>query len=191
HAQADPEAHAGPPGPDSPADPSTERQPHARADPGTDRGARGHPRAHARADAGSRVAPAHGGPRRHLARLDGRRRLRLRHAQRACPRRPDPRGWLPPGAGASVNVGLARHHRRRRRRLVPGEVMTSETRPHAQRIAFTAALAPERTAPRAARAAEPVAALEPPAAPILEAREVTKRYELGKTTVEALRGVSM
>src|SRR6185503_6972023 len=106
-------------------------------------------------------------------------------------RRPDPRGWLPPGAGASVNVGLARHHRRRRRRLIPGEVMTSETRPHAQRIAFTAALAPELTAPRAARPVEPVAALEPAAAPILEAREVTKRYELGKTTVEALRGVSM
>jgi putative ABC transport system ATP-binding protein len=28
-------------------------------------------------------------------------------------------------------------------------------------------------------------------APILEARDVTKRYELGKTTVEALRGVSL
>jgi len=69
--------------------------------------------------------------------------------------------------------------------------MTSETRPHAQRIAYTAALAPERTAPRPVPAAEPVAALEPAAAPILEAREVTKRYELGKTTVEALRGVSM
>jgi putative ABC transport system ATP-binding protein len=30
-----------------------------------------------------------------------------------------------------------------------------------------------------------------PAAPILEARDVTKRYELGRTTVEALRGVSL
>jgi len=69
--------------------------------------------------------------------------------------------------------------------------MTSETRPHAQRIAFTAALAPELTAPRAAPPVEPVAALEPAAAPILAAREVTKRYELGRTTVEALRGVSM
>ena len=31
----------------------------------------------------------------------------------------------------------------------------------------------------------------PTYAPILEAREVTKRYELGRTTVEALRGVSL
>jgi putative ABC transport system ATP-binding protein len=31
----------------------------------------------------------------------------------------------------------------------------------------------------------------PTFAPILEAREVTKRYELGRTTVEALRGVSL
>jgi len=30
-----------------------------------------------------------------------------------------------------------------------------------------------------------------PATPILEARDVTKRYELGRTTVEALRGVSL
>jgi putative ABC transport system ATP-binding protein len=38
-------------------------------------------------------------------------------------------------------------------------------------------------------AAGPVAA--PGTAPILEARAVTKRYELGRTTVEALRGVTL
>jgi len=56
----------------------------------------------------------------------------------------------------------------------------------------TATLAPDRAPvhPAQAPASEPVA--DPaPAAPILEARDVTKRYELGKTTVEALRGVTM
>jgi putative ABC transport system ATP-binding protein len=56
---------------------------------------------------------------------------------------------------------------------------------------LTSALAPEPTVARPA----PVPALRTTAtvavAPILEAREVTKRYELGKVTVEALRGVSM
>jgi putative ABC transport system ATP-binding protein len=74
--------------------------------------------------------------------------------------------------------------------------MTSETRPQPLSIALTATLAPERTdaLPSAAtqpRAADPkpVAASRPAA--ILEARDVTKRYELGRTTVEALRGVTM
>jgi len=56
----------------------------------------------------------------------------------------------------------------------------------------TATLAPDRAPvnPAQAPASEPVA--DPaPAAPILEARDVTKRYELGRTTVEALRGVTM
>jgi putative ABC transport system ATP-binding protein len=74
--------------------------------------------------------------------------------------------------------------------------MTSETRQQPLSIAFTAALAPERveaargsaTQPRAAEA-KPVPASRPAA--ILEARDVTKRYELGRTTVEALRGVTM
>ena len=59
----------------------------------------------------------------------------------------------------------------------------------------TPTLAPDRPA---AHPAHPVQApaLKPvsgpaPAAPILEARDVTKRYELGRTTVEALRGVTM
>jgi len=59
----------------------------------------------------------------------------------------------------------------------------------------TPTLAPERRATRPAptidlgsdRAADP----SPAGAPILEARDVTKRYELGRTTVEALRGVSL
>jgi len=56
----------------------------------------------------------------------------------------------------------------------------------------TATLAPDRAPvhPAQAPASEPVAG-PAPAAPILEARDVTKRYELGKTTVEALRGVTM
>jgi len=56
----------------------------------------------------------------------------------------------------------------------------------------TATLAPNRAPVRPARdpAPEPVSA-PAPAAPILEARDVTKRYELGRTTVEALRGVTM
>jgi len=74
--------------------------------------------------------------------------------------------------------------------------MTSETRQQPLSIALTAALAPERV--EAARGsttesrpaeAKPVPASHPAA--ILEAREVTKRYELGRTTVEALRGVTM
>ena len=73
--------------------------------------------------------------------------------------------------------------------------MTSETRPHAQTIFFTAAMAPERAADRPARVAAPKVVAKPvakpAAAPILEAREVTKQYELGKTTVDALRGVSL
>ena len=59
----------------------------------------------------------------------------------------------------------------------------------------TPTLAPVHTAtpstptddPHADHAAARIAA----PAPILEARDVTKRYELGKTTVEALRGVSL
>jgi putative ABC transport system ATP-binding protein len=58
----------------------------------------------------------------------------------------------------------------------------------------TPTLAPERrqvhpitTGASPAAAANAVA----PAPPILEARNVTKRYELGATTVEALRGVSL
>jgi len=56
----------------------------------------------------------------------------------------------------------------------------------------TATLAPNRAPVRPARdpALEPVSTPAPPA-PILEARDVTKRYELGRTTVEALRGVTM
>ena len=57
----------------------------------------------------------------------------------------------------------------------------------------TSTLAPEH---RPTRQAQPLAApaepnAAPAPAPILEARDVTKRYELGKTTVEALRGVSL
>jgi len=56
----------------------------------------------------------------------------------------------------------------------------------------TATLAPNRAPVRPAGdpAPQPVSA-PAPAAPILEARDVTKRYELGRTTVEALRGVTM
>ena len=74
--------------------------------------------------------------------------------------------------------------------------MTSDTRQQPLSIALTAALAPERveaargstSEPRPAEA-KPVPASRPAA--ILEARDVTKRYELGRTTVEALRGVTM
>jgi putative ABC transport system ATP-binding protein len=74
--------------------------------------------------------------------------------------------------------------------------MTSETRPQPLSIAFAAALAPERSGTRQAPVAAPSPAEEEPAAgsrgpAILEARDVTKRYELGRTTVEALRGVTM
>jgi putative ABC transport system ATP-binding protein len=79
--------------------------------------------------------------------------------------------------------------------------MTSETRPQPLSIALTATLTPERVdarpgpavAPQAVapRAAGATHATEAGAASILEARDVTKRYELGKTTVEALRGVTM
>ena len=57
----------------------------------------------------------------------------------------------------------------------------------------TSTLAPERrpTQPAQALAAPPEPTVPPAPAPILEARDVTKRYELGKTTVEALRGVSL
>ena len=56
----------------------------------------------------------------------------------------------------------------------------------------TATLAPELAPVRPARAAAPKPTVDAtPAAPILEARDVTKRYALGKTTVEALRGVTM
>ena len=59
----------------------------------------------------------------------------------------------------------------------------------------TPTLAPERRptqpAPTLALRPDHPAAPTPAAAPILEARDVTKRYELGRTTVEALRGVSM
>jgi putative ABC transport system ATP-binding protein len=69
--------------------------------------------------------------------------------------------------------------------------MTSETRPHALHLSLTATLAPERehVAPEPVAAALPSA--QPSAAPILEARDVTKHYELGRTIVEALRGVTM
>jgi len=76
--------------------------------------------------------------------------------------------------------------------------MTSVTRPQPQSISFTTALAPERASarPTASPAPAPHADATPGAAPagvppILEARDVTKRYELGKATVEALRGVSL
>jgi putative ABC transport system ATP-binding protein len=74
--------------------------------------------------------------------------------------------------------------------------MTSETRPQPLSIARTATLAPGRAeAPRGTQS-EPRARVADVAVPgraaaILEARNVTKRYELGKTTVEALRGVTM
>jgi len=65
----------------------------------------------------------------------------------------------------------------------------------------TPILAPERspahaagaTASQPSQAAAPAEAraAAPAAAPILEARGVTKRYELGRTTVEALRGVTL
>jgi len=65
----------------------------------------------------------------------------------------------------------------------------------------TPILVPERaaahptgaSAPLPSAAAAPTAAphAAPTATPILEARGVTKRYELGKTTVEALRGVTL
>ncbi len=51
--------------------------------------------------------------------------------------------------------------------------------------------APTSSAPKVARRSAPSPRPEDAPAPILEARELTKRYELGKTTVEALRGVSM
>ena len=74
--------------------------------------------------------------------------------------------------------------------------MTSETRPQSLSIALTATLAPERAEAPPDAAIEPRATAANPAAAsraaaILEARDVTKRYELGKTTVEALRGVTM
>jgi len=46
-------------------------------------------------------------------------------------------------------------------------------------------------APRAAQPAAAAASASPSADPTLEARDVTKRYELDRTTVEALRGVSL
>ena len=57
----------------------------------------------------------------------------------------------------------------------------------------TPTLAPERQSVRPAPTATPssTATHRPVAAPILEARDVTKRYELGKSTVDALRGVSL
>ena len=74
--------------------------------------------------------------------------------------------------------------------------MTSETRPQPLSIALTATLAPERAEAPGAATTEPRGIAANPAvasrtAAILEARDVTKRYELGKTTVEALRGVTM
>jgi putative ABC transport system ATP-binding protein len=79
--------------------------------------------------------------------------------------------------------------------------MTSETRPQPLSIARTATLAPGRAEAPRGTPSEPRATVVDPivvsdaaasrAAPILEARDVTKRYELGKTTVEALRGVTM
>ena len=74
--------------------------------------------------------------------------------------------------------------------------MTSEIRPQPLSIGLAAALAPERAeAPRGAATETHAAETNPVtagrAAPILEARDVTKRYELGRTTVEALRGVTM
>ena len=57
----------------------------------------------------------------------------------------------------------------------------------------TSTLAPEHRAiqPPQALAAPAEPGGSPAPAPILEARDVTKRYELGRTTVEALRGVSL
>ena len=74
--------------------------------------------------------------------------------------------------------------------------MTSETRHQPMSMALTATLAPERADGRAAAASVAHSAEARPAPgkgapPILEARDVTKRYELGKTTVDALRGVTM
>jgi putative ABC transport system ATP-binding protein len=56
---------------------------------------------------------------------------------------------------------------------------------------FTAALAPEPTIARPAPVAADRTTATAATAPILEAREVTKRYDLGKVSVEALRGVTM
>jgi putative ABC transport system ATP-binding protein len=76
--------------------------------------------------------------------------------------------------------------------------MTSTSRPRPARIALTATLERPRTDER-----QPAPALPDthrrtsadsggaPERPILEARDVTKVYALGRTTVEALRGVSM
>jgi putative ABC transport system ATP-binding protein len=74
--------------------------------------------------------------------------------------------------------------------------MTSETRPQPLSIARTATLTPGRAEALRGTQSEPRAgvvnvAVASRAAAILEARDVTKRYELGKTTVEALRGVTM
>jgi putative ABC transport system ATP-binding protein len=74
--------------------------------------------------------------------------------------------------------------------------MTSESRPQSLSISLAATLAPERTSTRPPAAAAPRDGAKPAdpvtaTAPILEARDVTKRYALGKTTVEALRGVSL
>jgi putative ABC transport system ATP-binding protein len=56
----------------------------------------------------------------------------------------------------------------------------------------TPTLAPARRAARPATTAVPPTGHATTAvAPILEARDVTKRYELARTTVEALRGVTM
>ena len=58
----------------------------------------------------------------------------------------------------------------------------------------TPTLAPEHRTARPTRAAVPAAragTVAPTPPPILEARNVTKRYELGRSTVEALRGVSL
>ena len=78
--------------------------------------------------------------------------------------------------------------------------MTSTSRPRPEPIPFTATLQRERVTDRATeprpewaalREPKPEPGLGAPMQPILEARDVTKVYQLGKTQVEALKGVTM